>query len=154
MPDSWTFIVPGRPVGNQSKQSATVMKNGRPITIHYTPNKTRNFHALVTMCALAAQLPKLDYAIVDIAICIPCRVKRYKTRADEWLEPKVRPDRDNVAKIVGDALQGIAYLNDKNIQDGRTYYKYLPPDQQPYTEITIRETDWHHYIHNSEELPS
>jgi len=144
--DSWTFIVPGRPVGNEAKTSATVRKGRSTIRVHYTPEKTRNFYALVVMCAKAANLPMLDQVILDVAICIPCRVKKYKTMPDKWIEPRVRPDRDNIIKIIGDALQNILYLNDKDVLDGRTYYRFIPPDAQPYTEVTVRATGWIEHI--------
>ena len=154
-PRVWKFTVPGRPVGNKSTRffnpkrgdGSPVMKHGQPVMVPTKDKDSRNFHALVVICAQEANLPLLDYAIVDIAICLPCRLKRYKTKPDEWLEPRVRPDTDNVKKTCRDALQNIAYRNDKDVMDCRSYYRFLPPDHQSYTEITIRETHWRKHIY-------
>lgn len=48
-------------------------------------------------------------------------------------------DWDNLAKAVCDALQGIAYLNDHQVVDGRCRKRYAALDERPRTVISIRE---------------
>ncbi len=156
----YKFIIPGKPVGKQSARTFTpkrkdgtfVMKHGKPLVVTTTPEKSRNFHAVAVQMAANAGIQLMEYAILEIVICIPCRLKKYKTKADVWLEPKVRPDRDNVKKIIQDSLQGIAYMNDKNTLDGRTVYEFLPPGSQPFTEVTVTETHWHKNVRHDKSL--
>ena len=48
----------------------------------------------------------------------------------------MKPDIDNLIKTVFDALNGVAYEDDKQISDVHTYKRY---SEQPRTEITITE---------------
>lgn len=52
------------------------------------------------------------------------------------IRPTVKPDWDNIGKLISDALNGIAYDDDKSIVDGcvRKFYS-----DEPRTEITIQE---------------
>jgi Holliday junction resolvase RusA-like endonuclease len=101
----------------------------------------------VKLAAQHAGVELVERVKVDIAICLPMNVKHFKTKPDVYSEPLVRPDRDNVSKSIGDALQGILVRDDKHILDGRSYYVWLRnPNAQPKTIITITEVDWKDYI--------
>lgn len=46
-----------------------------------------------------------------------------------------RSDVDNVLKAVADALQGVCYINDRQV--AKSMVERLPPSKPPRTEITI-----------------
>lgn len=113
--------------------------------IPHTPMETRNFEATVKQVAWDAKIPMLERCAFEVIVCIPCRRVTYKTKPDMLLEPGIRPDADNVFKACADALQGIAFKNDKNILDARSSYRFLLPGKQMHTEIIIREVKWEDY---------
>jgi Holliday junction resolvase RusA-like endonuclease len=54
------------------------------------------------------------------------------------IRPTKKPDADNIAKIVCDALNGIAFLDDKQIVDARITKWY---SDTPRIEIIIQEIE-------------
>lgn len=142
MRHKYILIIPGRPVG---KQSAQVTRKGA-----FIPDKSRNFMASVGQYAADAGVEVLDYCRVDIHICLPVRLKVYKTKDDVELEPKVRPDEDNVRKTVKDGLEGIAYVNDKNVVWGECGYHFINHDLMPFTRVIITECHWTDYRRRGE----
>lgn len=71
---------------------------------------------------------------------------------DEWLQvtvmiarerpkkpanPYPAPDWDNFGKAVCDAMEGIVYVNDKQIVDGRCIKMYAQPDEEGYIIVEI-----------------
>lgn len=53
---------------------------------------------------------------------------------DGLIRPTVKPDWDNIGKLVADALNGIAYDDDKCIVDAQVRKFY---SEQPRTEIVL-----------------
>lgn len=106
-----TFTVPGFPIG---KQRAKVALRGKHPHA-YTPKKTVEYEKHIRQCAIDAGIKMMERVRVDLLIVIPVRWKRYKTKPDEMIEPLARPDIDNVAKSFLDAMQGVAFENDKNV---------------------------------------
>jgi Holliday junction resolvase RusA-like endonuclease len=110
------LTIPGRPVGK-----------GRPRTTKtghiYTPPKTENYEAYVRLlwiqefghdvmfpeCAVGVQV------FVNMAPPKSTSKKKRQDMLDHYIWPTKKPDADNVAKIVCDALNGLAYGDDKQI---------------------------------------
>ena len=101
--------------------------------------------------AEAANVGMMDRVKLTVAVCIPYRTKAYKTKPDAVLEPGRRPDVDNVFKAVADALEGIAFRNDRHVLEIHGYYVFTKA-QQPRTEIIIEEVAWEDYVDNKEVL--
>lgn len=139
----YEFTIPGPPVGKQRARVFTPPGGKYPIAT--TPPKTRNYEALIKMCATEAQIPMMDYFKMSIEIFLPMRLKKYKTKPDVWLEPRQRPDRTNIEKSVEDALQGIAIKNDKDILSSESCYRFTK-QSQPFVRVQITEVDWQDYI--------
>lgn len=105
------FRVNGQP---QGKARARSTRGGR----YYTPEKTRRYEAAIR--AAAAGCPKLEGAVrVNISawFAVPkswSKAKRAAAAAGN-LYPTVKPDADNVAKVVCDALNGVAYHDDSQV---------------------------------------
>lgn len=112
-----TFTVPGEP---QGKQRPRHMKNGHT----YTPDKTRQYENLVKMSFWeafphSAPIEKDVSLLVSITayFMIPASVnkKRRVAMLGNMIRPTKKPDCDNIAKAVLDALNGIAYYDDSQI---------------------------------------
>jgi Holliday junction resolvase RusA-like endonuclease len=110
-----TLTIPGEPV---AKGRPRMMKSG----IAFTPTKTRNYETLVKELyiienrdkpMLEGQLSASIYAYFTIP---KSASKKNREKMLEWeIRPTKRPDLDNIAKAVLDALNGLAYQDDSQI---------------------------------------
>lgn len=109
------FDVPGEPVG---KGRPRFTRSGRT----YTPRNTSDYEEHVRTCFKGVFLDwKPAGGCVNMSLNVNCKIpeswpkwKKLKA-ASGCLKPTVKPDLDNVAKIILDALNGVAYVDDKNI---------------------------------------
>lgn len=106
------FTVPGMPRGK-----------GRPrFAGHaYTDSRTREYEALVQAC-YRREAGAYDFpgpVEVSIAAVIPiAKGDSRRTRNDKLtgrMQPTRKPDVDNIAKAVMDALNGLAWQDDKQV---------------------------------------
>lgn len=124
MSNELVFIVPGRPQGK-----------GRPRFAHghvYTPQATHEYECLIAACARKA-LRKTAYRregpkaiTVRVRFAIPRswpKWKKAEALSGERL-PEVKPDADNIEKVVADALNGIAYGDDCKVPDMHVLKRY------------------------------
>lgn len=113
-PDSITFTVPGEP---QGKARPRVTRNGT-----FTPRKTAEYERRVR-AAYREQCGDMFLGESALIVTIAARfeppksVSRKKRAAmlTGLIQPKRKPDADNIAKAVCDALNGIAYRDDAQI---------------------------------------
>ena len=110
-----SIIIPGKPMG---KQRPRILKTG----IAYTPKQTVNYETFVKMLYLekyAGVKPFEGPVAVEIVALYQIPRSANKRRKEAMrrgaIKPTVRPDVDNILKIVTDALNGVAYLDDKQI---------------------------------------
>lgn len=114
MSETFSFIVPGPPVGKQRPRKS---QYGH----FYTPAKTKAYEKQIAAFAQEVGItPVLTICHLDVKW-------RRNLDGDEELEivlvqtddplPKLgrSPDGDNVLKCVGDALNGIGYKDDKQV---------------------------------------
>ena len=109
-----------------------------------TPQKTVNFEATVKQVAEAANVGLMERIKLTVIVCIPYRTKAYKTKPDAILEPGMRPDVDNVFKAVADALEGIAFRNDRHVLEISGWYMFIE-GRQACTKVIIDEVRWQDY---------
>ena len=107
-----TLFIPGKPV---AKARPRMTRNGHV----YTPQKTVDFEALVAQIA-APHFPKPLTGPVKLTVWAVFEIPKSISGARAWRERASRPhtqspDVDNVAKAVSDALNGIAYQDDRQI---------------------------------------
>jgi Holliday junction resolvase RusA-like endonuclease len=139
----FTFKIPGKPQPKERPRFARG-KGGQVFT--FMPKNTREYEQWVKTCAKEAGVEIMERVKIEVVIAIPCREKVYKTRPSELIEPLKRPDEDNVLKAIKDALEGIAYKNDRDCLDARARYRFLRPGGEPFVRVEIEEVDWVNYL--------
>ena len=110
----YQFIVPGAPRG---KQRPKVTRNGA-----YTPEETKRYEQKVLACFLN-EYPRMKPIRSGVNVHITAFFeipKSYgKARRERILNglerPTKKPDADNIAKIILDALNGKVILDDKQV---------------------------------------
>lgn len=126
------FIVYGDPVGKA--RARTVRVNG--ITRSFTPSKTAEYEDKVT-CSYINSPDKFENPMdrpvkISIDACFKLSKNDSKRtmqkKLDGEIRPTKKPDADNIAKIVCDALNGIAYKDDSVITSMtvRKMYSLIP----------------------------
>lgn len=110
------FTVPGEPKGKGRPRFSTQGKFIRT----YTDETTVNYENWVKICFQEAGQGKLEgelKAEIDCYFSIPNSFNKNKkfNAVNGLLRPTKKPDVDNIAKIVLDSLNGLAYEDDKNI---------------------------------------
>ncbi len=129
------FIVPGNPVGKARPRHT---KSGHT----YTPEKTTTYENLVKLMYSQKYKGVVFDTDVPLAISIeayiPIPQSVSKKKADmmkqNTLLPTKKPDCDNIAKIICDALNGVAYPDDKQIVSMLVSKRY---SDNPYVKISI-----------------
>jgi Holliday junction resolvase RusA-like endonuclease len=105
MSREWKFTVPGEPVG-----WARSRHNGNQ---HYTPAKQRKAKSDIGYLCLEAmdnKAPLEGPVELTVVACYPM-----PKRLSNLFWKATRPDIDNVCKLVADALNGIAYVDDGQV---------------------------------------
>ena len=111
------FTVPGEPVG---KGRPRVVRRGG-FTQTYTPEKTASYENLVKLEFQRQGGHMLKDGPVYLSIMawygIPRSVSKRKREAmiGGLIRPTRKPDCDNVAKVIADALNGLAWHDDSQV---------------------------------------
>lgn len=115
------FIVLGNPKGKQRPK--VTVKNG--FGRAYTPQETVIYENLIRIhYENEAKANGIDYdtdAPIRLIVRCMCPIpksfsqKKKKQAIDGDILPMVKPDHDNVLKVVGDALNEIAYKDDSQV---------------------------------------
>jgi Holliday junction resolvase RusA-like endonuclease len=122
-----SLTIPGSP---QGKQRPRWFKFGT-----YTPKETVNYETLIKelFAVKYADFKPIDCPVkmaLEIFHSIPnSKSKKVKALMEAGsIRPAVRPDMDNVIKILCDALSGLAYQNDSQIIEltAKKFYSYIP----------------------------
>lgn len=110
-----SIIIPGKPLG---KQRPRVLRTG----IAYTPKETVNYETFVKMLYLEKYAGEKPFEgpvsmLISAFYQIPksASKRRREAMARHHIPPTTRPDIDNIAKIIMDALAGVAYQDDKQV---------------------------------------
>ena len=108
------FSVEGDPVG---KQRPRFTKTGRT----YTPKKTSDYEGMIADKAMIAmgpatplETPVAVYIYINHAIPASYSKKRKEACLNRFERPK-KMDIDNVCKCVLDAMNGIVYVDDRQV---------------------------------------
>lgn len=107
----------------------------------YSPDQTVSYENLIKLLWIEKQHEKLSGALeLVITAFFPIPKSKSKKQQEAMSSGQVRPtvkiDVDNLAKIVMDGLQGIAFDDDKQIVSLKADKWY---SDTPRTEVTIKE---------------
>lgn len=126
------FTVPGEPQGKARARTC----GGHT----YTPEKTVLYENLIKT-EYARQCGNRKFSILSDGTAQPVAVrieavygipKSYSKKKRERalngeLAPTKKPDADNIAKVVCDALNGVAYVDDTQVVDLRVFKRFGEP---------------------------
>lgn len=108
------FVVPGEP---QGKARQRVTRNGT-----YTPKKTRDYEALVRKCyqyaANGQQFGEQPVCVIiraNYGVPKSASTKKKNAMLLGEIPPTKKPDADNIAKAICDALNGVAWRDDSQV---------------------------------------
>ena len=107
----------------------------------YTPAKTIAAETFIQLCATQKGVPKMMNGPLRLTVTFSMGIPKSwsaKKKAEAELgniRPTSKPDIDNLIKLVGDALNGIAYKDDSQIVEIQAVKKY----GKPQTIIHIKE---------------
>lgn len=132
------FNVPGVPMGKQRP------RHNRYTNATYTPEKTKNRENEIVLyyrqkyCGY--KFPKGSFLELSIVAYMPIPKRTPKAVKEKMrsniIMPTVKPDGDNILKLVADALNGVAYDDDRQIVKMSVTKCY---SETPSTAIFIRE---------------
>ena len=135
------FQIPGTPVG---KGRPKFSRHGN-FTTAYTPEKTVNFENLVKLSFLQSGCDKLPSGATlraFIVACFPIPSSTSKKKRELMANGKIfhtkRPDADNIAKSVLDALNGVAFDDDSAVAMLTVVKRYA---ENPMTVVEISTED-------------
>ena len=102
------FVIPGEPV---PKGRPRFTKSGHV----YTPKRTKDYEDYIQYLYKGKELQGEIEAEIKVYLQIPKSAS--KTRKDKLLteRPTKKPDLDNLAKTILDALNGLAYKDDSQV---------------------------------------
>ena len=131
------FTIKGEPKG---KSRPRFTKNGHV----YTPSETANYETLVGMSYRNSAMGYQFTSPVKVTIRAyhkPPKGKSKKVVEDMMnghILPTKKPDADNVAKIVLDALNKVAWQDDTQVVEMMVIKRYA---EEPMVAVTIEEID-------------
>jgi len=125
----------GEPLGKARARKGGVTAKG----VHfYTPEPTAHaenaWRAIFNTSGCQPFPPK-----TALEVTITFYLTRPKSLPKKITRPLSRPDKDNLTKLVTDALEGFAYDNDSRIVDSHEHKRFAVYPDQPRTEIVIGE---------------
>lgn len=136
------IFIPGKPIGKQRPKFNNKTKNT------YTPKATQDYETLVKQCYMQKYRDKEPIAAktpVEVEIYAYFKIpKSMPKKQKELIEnnelfPTVKPDSDNISKIILDALNGVAYYDDNQVTDLTIYKLYATTNEKVGVVVNIRE---------------
>lgn len=127
------LVIPGAPV---AKARARVTKRGA-----YTPRKTEAAEAAIAWEARRwwGGAPTQHAVRLDLTFYmpIPASWPKARQRAARDAHHTVRPDTDNLAKTIKDALNGVVWIDDSQVAELRAVKRYAGADGEPRTIVRV-----------------
>jgi len=105
------FIVKGKPRGKERARTFYNSKSKKMQTI--TPTKTVSYEDLIKSCFYNSK-PK-NFKLIEGPILVELAIVYKKAKSNKMTTPMLKPDIDNVLKIVLDALNKVAYKDDTQV---------------------------------------
>lgn len=131
------IFIPGKAKGKGRPR----FYNGHAIT----PQDTRDYETMIAMNWKAykggyyeSEPLKIDI-IVNVLVPMSRKKKERMDIARGILKPTIKPDVDNIAKIVLDGLNGVAYKDDKQVTELRVRKQYTFSEKREGVLIEVKE---------------
>lgn len=102
------FIVEGKVIGKQRPRFA---RKGNFVQT-YTPQKTIDYEKLIKT-SFKKKYPKFEPLKSPLYVNI--RAFFVRAKSNKMTKPTIKPDIDNIIKSVLDSLNGLAYIDDKQV---------------------------------------
>lgn len=139
-----TFWVDGTPRGKQRARTFYDPRSGKMRSI--TPEQTKSYEELIRWSYKEAGGKYLGVSLIDVRIIVFYSIpkswskkKQAAALADD-IRPTTKPDCDNIIKIVLDALNGVAYYDDKQVVSV-VCKKYYSPTGCGCLKVTVQQTE-------------
>jgi Holliday junction resolvase RusA-like endonuclease len=137
------FTIPGTPGAKARPRFRSIKaKDGRTFPSAYSPSETTNYENLVKIafrqvhCGAPSDCPIKMYIAAYFPIPASA-TKRFRAECADDGKPVIKkPDFDNVAKIICDALNQIAFKDDSQVYDCRVQKFY---SEEPRTVVQIED---------------
>lgn len=113
------FVVVGKPQGKARARTFYNKRMGRMQSI--TPEQTKSYEELIRWSYKMAGGQYLGEKILEVHINAYYPIPKAFSKAKQAsaligaLRPTTKPDCDNIIKVVLDALNGVAYYDDKQV---------------------------------------
>ena len=130
------LTIQGEPIG---KARPRVCKYGT-----YTPAKTVNYETLVRELYIIGNYGRQLEGALEIEVRAYFGIPKSAKKKDvphmlnDYIKPTKKPDVDNILKIIGDALNGLAYRDDSKIVTASVFKCY---SDKPRVEVEIWELE-------------
>lgn len=137
------FSVPAIPIAQPRQRQRIINgKGGKSFASNYTPGKhpVNDFKAGVRMAACQAyQGAPLTGPLGVVVLLVFPRAKQqiWKTKPMPRLPHTKKPDFDNCAKAVLDALNGLLFMDDSQVCCAHIEKCIAAGDEQPHVQVTI-----------------
>lgn len=134
-----TFTIPGPPVGKGRPRFTTT-------GIPYTPPATRAAERRARAAYVESGGPRFPdgSALTLDVILYVARPRSHllkggtlSKRGREFPVPRSKPDTDNAAKLILDALEGVAFRNDLQVARLTVTRVWSTPELEPFTHVTV-----------------
>lgn len=114
-----------------AKKAVRFGRAPRAVIVHDSPG-LKAWRSLV-----ADSAPDVDVLEGPVVLTVTFRLARPETMVRE--APMVRPDLDKLTRAIGDALEGVLYVNDAQIVDLHARKVYTPIAGHPGAKIVVEE---------------
>ena len=138
-----SFVVPGLPIAQPRQRHRVTMMAGKAIATNYTPTKSpvNEFKATVRMAferAYQGQPLGGPIALQILFVFPRPQGMIWKTKPMPGEYHAKKPDLDNLAKALKDALKGLAWIDDSQVAQLVADKVIAAGDEQTRTEVRIR----------------
>lgn len=128
MTERFTIMVGGKPIGKKAPTftgKGVRMRSGR--LIHAVPNTAAKSYQKSIAWAAKAMMVHHKIAQFDGPVRLLITVVVAKAKSNKMSHPMIKPDWDNVSKIVGDGLNKVAYKDDVQVVEAHVYKRFGEP---------------------------
>ena len=133
------FMVPGKPQGKARARTFPNYRTGKMQSI--TPEKTVLYENFIKQCCMEEMLKAnhngfFNKEAVQMQITAYFEIPKSASKKDKYLMydgtlyPTKKPDADNIAKAVCDALNGILYKDDTQVCALTVFKAYTPINER------------------------